>query len=611
MNEGLKQLQEESIKWVEANKSKRFSGVTKLLTDLYPDNAHFIYELLQNAEDARDKTRPNSRGASVVRFRLSADSLVFEHDGEGLFTLADVESITGIGDSNKRDDTTSIGKFGVGFKAVFAYTNTPEIHSGDFHFRIHDLVVPVTEGVPLMKMGEMETRFVFPFDNPKKPQKQAVVEVERGLRALGANTLMFLSNIRKIEYLLPDGTLGSLERIEHADGRIEIHTEMSPTYWLRFQKHIKVEDESGKSKECRIAIAYQLVSRDDRRIYPLPAGQVAIYFPAEKETSNLRFHIHAPFASTVARDSVRDCEANHNLRDHLANLVVESLSAIRDQGMLTVGFLAVLPTSQDNLPIFYEPIREAIVQAFKSEALTPTKSGSHAPAGELYRGPARIQEVLDDYDLSQLTQHVSSVWAKNPPQENQREARFLDSLEIEAWGWSELSKAMNKPHRYPYSPHQHTANIQHKNFIENWIAQKEDAWLLRFYALLGEACDTQKKHVDVSDLCIIRVESDAGNQHVEPGGVYFSPETDTSALPPDLLFVKQSVYVGGRSEPQKKSARSFLEQVGVRPYDAKAAIERILEQYPPQPANPTQSAYQAHQTIHQVLETEPVRHGLF
>lgn len=557
----IENLREERRELVEALRKNGFEdGFKHLLTELYPDNAHFIYELLQNAEDAR---------ASVVRFTLSDSAVEFEHDGERLFVLKDVVSITGIGVSTKRDDPTSIGKFGVGFKAVFAYTNTPEIHSGDFHFRIHDLVVPETYGVSRATMSERETRFVFPFNNPKKPCKRAVEEVERGLRALGDNTLLFLSHIRKIEYLLPDGSLGTLERTEKEKGLIEIHTETSATQWLRYQKDVDIEDESGATKTCRVAIAYQF-NIYDKKVHPLHAGQVSIYFPAEKETSNLRFHLHAPFASTVARDSVRDCEGNRKLRDHLADLVVESLTAIRDQGMLTVGFLAVLPNPQDNLPVFYEPIRVAIVQAFKDDALTPTRSGAYARATGLYRGPVRIQEVLDDDDLSLLTQYEAPLWVKNPPpQENPCVALFLDSLEIKAWGWDELAKVVNKPHLYAFSPQR----------LENFIEKKEDAWLLRFYALLGEASDAHGKRIKVDDLRIIRVVSETGNQHATAGETYFSPEEDTSAAPSDVLFVKPSVYAIGRSDSQKKFARSFLERAGVRPYDEKAGIERILEQY--------------------------------
>ena len=43
-----------------------------------------------------------------------------------IFSLNDITSITGLGISTKKDDSTSIGKFGVGFKAVFQYTSTPQ-----------------------------------------------------------------------------------------------------------------------------------------------------------------------------------------------------------------------------------------------------------------------------------------------------------------------------------------------------------------------------------------------------------------------------------------------------------------------------------------------------
>ncbi|WP_241286808.1 sacsin N-terminal ATP-binding-like domain-containing protein [Pseudomonas aeruginosa] len=587
MIKGIEELRQKRLKWIEANRENNFEeGIKRLLTDLYPDNAHFIYELLQNAEDPR---------ASIVRFTLTGDAVEFEHDGERLFDLRDVESITSIGASTKRDDPTSIGKFGVGFKAVFAYTHTPEIHSGEFHFRIRDLVLPETNRVNKPNMRDRETRFTFPFDHPTKRPAQATAEVERALRALGDNTLLFLTHIRTIEYLLPDGSLGSLERVDHEGGRIEIRARHpggkdTVSHWLRFQKDVEVIDEDGKTKTCRIAIAYSLVEEEDSRkrhpgwkIVPLDHGQVSIYFPAEKETSNLRFHIHAPFASTVARDSVRDCEANRQLRDRIAELVVESLADIRDRGMLTMSFLAVLPNQMDNLPSFYEPVREAIVRAFNDEALTPTRSGTHAPATGLYRGTARIAEVLSDDDLSLLTNYEAPLWAANPPQQNQREDRFLDSLEIDRFGWAELIEILSMPHAFAWADEQKAENREHKQRIESWIEGKEDAWVMRFYALLGEACDTHDECMDAKEFRIVRVEVGQGHEHVLPQNAFFPPEQE--ATPPrDIRIVKPAVYSAGRSEAQKKSATSFLEHIGVRPFDAKAAIELRLNHYykPPQ-----------------------------
>lgn len=579
MNDGLKKLQEEGVNWVEANRSKRFSGVTKLLTDLYPDNAHFIYELLQNAEDARDKSRSDSCGASAVCFTLNMDSLEFEHDGEGLFNLTDVESITGIGDSNKAQDPTCIGKFGVGFKAVFAYTNTPEIHSGDFHFRIHDLVVP--EPIEPRQMSSQATQFIFPFDHTKKSATQAKTEITDGLQKLGDNTLLFLKHIRKIEYLLPDGALGTLERIEHKDRRIEVRASQpggdeTISNWLLFDKDVEVTDEDGKLKICRIAIAYSIVEEDRKnkqskwKIVPLGHGQVSIYFPAEKETSNLRFHIHAPFASTVARDSVRDCEANKELRDHLAKLVVESLVTIRDSGMLDVSFLAVLPNPGDNLRSFYEPIRIAIVKTFRELDLTPTRSGKHRPAGALYCGPAEITKVLKDEGLSHLLGGDSQLWAANAPQKNQRDDLFIQSLKIAEWGWEALVDKVDD------------LSLDEgggEKFVHEWLSQQEDARIMQFYALLGEAIVVLKKNVDVDFLRIVRVVAADGEQHVAPTmQLYFMPEDDISP-PSNVMYVKREVYSAGKSDSEKRFARLFLENIGVRPYDEKAAIEKILKKY--------------------------------
>ncbi len=85
-------------------------GVKNSVVEKYSDQAHFIYELLQNAEDAQ---------ATSVRFELLRDRLVFAHNGTRRFfvsnpateaedlengTLGDINAITPVGGSNKTDD---------------------------------------------------------------------------------------------------------------------------------------------------------------------------------------------------------------------------------------------------------------------------------------------------------------------------------------------------------------------------------------------------------------------------------------------------------------------------------------------------------------------------
>jgi len=62
---------------------KKHRGIRKVVEDLYPDRAHFIYELLQNAEDA---------GATEAFFNLTGSSVSFEHNGRS-FTEKDIWAV--------------------------------------------------------------------------------------------------------------------------------------------------------------------------------------------------------------------------------------------------------------------------------------------------------------------------------------------------------------------------------------------------------------------------------------------------------------------------------------------------------------------------------------
>ncbi len=619
MKLNINQLSERRKSWVEANRQNGFEdGIKRLLTDLYPDNAHFIYELLQNAEDA---------GATVVRFILNENNVEFEHNGSRLFSIEDVDSITSIGVSNKRDDPTSIGKFGVGFKAVFAYTLTPQIKSGDFHFCIRDLVVPVTDGLIPCNRDRNDTFMTFPFDNPKMPTEKALANIEKHLRQLNENTLLFLRNIKRIEYLLPDLGLGFLERRETEDNRLEISVqhpnELAPStlHYLRFQKQTEIRDEDGSSKSCSIAIAFALEKAEELgsekslkrselqnttewRIRPLNPGQVFIYFPTEKETSNLRFHMHAPFASTVARDSVRDCPANIELRDQLVGLVAESMLAIRDQGLLTVRFLATLPNDKDSLPVFYKPFIDGLVETFKDEALTPMRNGEHAPASDIFRGSAQLANLVTDEDFVALLgeSYTPPMWVANPPQRNQREDTFLNMLEISEWTAEDLVRALcDKP-----------------NTLELFLASKTDLWHQQLYVLLADYLsdapsvpylEAQNRKRSLATLRIVR-RSDG--KYGSGSECYFPSEgVDQDDLMPR---VAKGVYTSGRSEDQQAKAKDFLLKIGVREAGEAEQVEAILKSRYSDDADETGSFAPKIEDIKRfvtLVEREPFQANLF
>lgn len=143
---------------------KSYRGVWSSIIDKYPESAHFVYELLQNADDAE---------ATEVYIILKHDRMLFKHNGNKHFDITledaehigDINSITGIGDSSKINTQNKIGKFGVGFKAVFQYTDTPEIYDDVFKFKIENYIVPTLLSNDHPERQEGETLFVFPFKN--------------------------------------------------------------------------------------------------------------------------------------------------------------------------------------------------------------------------------------------------------------------------------------------------------------------------------------------------------------------------------------------------------------------------------------------------------------
>ena len=176
------------------------TAVLDLLGQLYSERTHFIFELIQNAEDA---------GATELAFELFADRLELRHDGRP-FTEADVRGVCGVGKSGKSGDLTAIGKFGIGFKSVYAYTRSPRIHSGDEHFRIENYVRPFPVEPPPAHSG---TLFVFPFDHDTVPAAVAAREIAAALTAIRPRILLFL---RSIERLRVGGRRGAGSVIERS-----------------------------------------------------------------------------------------------------------------------------------------------------------------------------------------------------------------------------------------------------------------------------------------------------------------------------------------------------------------------------------------------------------
>jgi hypothetical protein len=531
--------------------------------DLYPDNAHFIYELLQNAEDV---------GAKNAYFRLSRDHLEFEHDGLP-FNERDVIAITEIGKGTKENDVDTIGRFGLGFKAVFAYTQTPHIWSPTYSFKISELVLP-NEIDACPAIGN-KTRFQFPFNNPKKPPELAFDEIETALNQIAETTLLFLSNLESIEWHIEGGASGEVLKIKHSEHHFENlkNTESdatTSTHFLKFDQAVK-----GLSRQV-VSVAFALdflpkCTAFDGKI-PLaqqlkivPAeGNVAVFFPAEKETSGLRFHLHAPFVPELSRASIKETPVNRPLFLQLASLAAKSLHEIRDLSLLTGDFLAALPNPKDQIPERYDCIRKAIILEMQTQALTPTFSGSHASASQLLQAERSLKELLSEDDLATLIEDADQapMWAIAAQQKNSDADRFLVGLEIKEWGVEEFVELLEAETTFFYE----------ENDFAKWLSSKSSEWHQQLYSFLLKEDHSNGYFWSLKNASIIRL---SNGTYSKANDCYFPDETDE--WDENLPRVDRKVFTSGKSKLEQESAKKLLEALGVRQVGEAEEIEAILK----------------------------------
>jgi hypothetical protein len=352
------------------------TSVLDLLGQLYSERTHFIFELVQNAEDA---------GATSVAFELFEDRLELRHDGRP-FTEADVRGICGVGKSGKSGDLTKIGKFGIGFKSVYAYTKTPSVYSADEHFRIEKYVRPFAAD-PLDEPTP-GTVFVFPFDHDTIAAATAVAEISAALNTIEPGTLLFLRSIECVRMCGVNVAESLLERMAQARTSSSRHITLTKGHGRGAQEWIVWHRQLAElgHPAYRVEIAFQagraggerhLVRRDD--------SPLAVFFPTQKETF-LGFLIQGPYRTTPARDNVPEHDpSNQALVRETAVLLADVLTELRDTGLLTVEVLQALPLDATRFQPggMFRPLFDAVRAALTQDELIPVAGGGYACAREL------------------------------------------------------------------------------------------------------------------------------------------------------------------------------------------------------------------------------------
>lgn len=456
------------------------------IIQLYTDKSHFVYELLQNAEDC---------GASKIKFLQYPDKLVVLHDGHP-FSMENLQGLCDIGKSDKINDLNQIGEFGVGFKSVFGICEKVQLYShptkedlakgySQFAVEIIDFTHPVDIEDQDVDAG-YTTKFIFPysvgftFSGFETVDKLNEVLSKR-LQNLGITTLLFMKNLQSIDYSIHLPKLNTSGSYLLDKTKINDHCSLVSAIGETTNKKEKEEIISylvfsrpvaGIQAGRTIDIAFTLNVTEDGKydFKPSKYPYISVYFPTETE-SKLKFIVQGPYRTTPNRSSVpADDKDNIELAKQTAELLRDSVIELRDAGKLDFSLLNILPIDEEifySAPLF-EGMFESTSDMMQEEELLLCKDGTYASADcvKIARG-SDFAELFTDELLTEL----------------------IDDDTVYHWLPTFLTET-NKTYKTLYDFLTGTLDIEvirpenlRSNFNENraFLPNRDDEWLIKLY----------------------------------------------------------------------------------------------------------------------------------
>ena len=568
------------------------SGVWESVIGKYSDQAHFVYELLQNADDAK---------ATSARFELFPDKLIFAHNGTKHFSvsdpdtekqdrkankLGDINAITAIGASNKIKEAT-IGKFGLGFKAVFQYTATPHIYDPSLFFKIDRLLVPKLLDKDHPRRQEGETLFVFPFDHDscdfelpfsRCSAEIAYADIAEKLTSLDY-PLLFLTNLRSISFETPDMKGGS--------GKDPLETRQ---YGDTVAERIRLTQNTGTECVNLCDDTLWLFSRTDDANHWYAVGyfidqneklirkkHTAFCFFPTKEMTNLDFIFHAPFLLTDSRETIKAGE-EHNLHmvSLLADLAADSLEYLLDIGqsrnnpLITDDIFDIVPFDESRFEeasskknISFMPFYTAMKKAFASRPIIPALGGYTSTNHAYWAFVPQIAELFSNEQLAAITGDPAARWVfpsfgrQDTQRKNKPLTEYIDSITAV---WLDESDILGG---WSYDD-----GTEQEGITGAFIETQRPEWLHRFYKWLSET-DGRKRLVRTSPIFLNQNGKAAAAFDEKQQAILFLPAEDGSGydtIHEDLL--------------QNEATVTFLKGFGIKEPSLKSEIYlHILPQY--------------------------------
>lgn len=287
-------------------------ALKRLSAELYAANAHFVLELLQNADDALY----HRNVSPTCTFLITENKVEFVSNEIG-FTEANIHALCDIGASTKESDTTCIGNKGIGFKSVFKISDRPQVHSNGYHMEFQasnvsesgmlGYIVPTWIEDRSRWREDCGTCIVLPFHEEAQRRKEAIVQAVHA--TIEPSLLLFLRQIKQLQVDEHNARICIRKqenwvrkydndiRWKHISLHVSSHEH--PTSWLLVEKTIAIP--KGISRHTSAMATRLVVAFPLGRIDPT-YQKVFAYLPVR--SYGLRCIVQGDFILPSSRESI-------------------------------------------------------------------------------------------------------------------------------------------------------------------------------------------------------------------------------------------------------------------------------------------------------------------
>ena len=554
------------------------NSIQALAHDLYDKETHFIFELIQNAEDnSYNKTEPFLSFLLVkndpTNTQNAVGALIIQNNEIG-FSPDNVDAICAVGKTTKSKIQGYIGEKGIGFKSVFQITTIPHIFSGGYRFCLPEedketglgYIVPRWIEKPPKKIDLRLTTMILPLDK----QDFGYEKIEEMLRDIEPETILFLSKLKKIKIMTDTGDKLTILKDDSKVPLIQIliEGERQGNSLPVINKLLLYTKTVDKPENVNHGKRIDIDKRDVSIAFPVDdnkesAGKIFAYLPVRSDTG-LPFLINADFILTSSREEILGNVCwNEWLMKCVATLVADALPQLKEKGLLSVDLLGALAKRMNELDensMFY-PIVEAVRDALLDQELLPADDGTFVAArnAKLARG-AELRKLLTHNQLRELFQSNDDIkWLSGEITQD----RIPD---LRSYLMSELDVEEITPDGFA------------RRISSTFLASQTDDWFIAFYKYLSgqEALWRSPRWArDSGGLLrlkpILRLQDNKQEVPFRSDGManaYLPPPEET-----DFPVVKREIV-------DNEQASGFLRRLGLSEPDVfDDIVERVLPKY--------------------------------